>query len=311
MLTHLIILLDDTSVSYCHYDVTKTERRLIDLDVLKGAIVWGMKENLNIQFVYPDYELPEEYRTTVETIDNTKIKPLCQAEDADVLVLNGWDDVVPQSSTCILRTTRKDLDDHLPEVNGWLGKAARLNIVLTDMDEFSDDDIEDYKVTLDVIAGFLAEHYSQQHTVQLNLLTDRIFLTKMNNCDAGAANVTLAPNGKFYLCPAFYYADEEDCIGDLHTGLDIKNQQLLRLDHAPICRHCDAYQCRRCIWMNSRLTMDANTPSHQQCVVAHLERNASRVLLMKLEKYGLQISNSQPIEEMKELDPFNSVNRWK
>jgi len=43
MLTHLIILLDDTSVSYCHYDVTKTERRLIELDVLKKGIVWGMK----------------------------------------------------------------------------------------------------------------------------------------------------------------------------------------------------------------------------------------------------------------------------
>ena len=311
MLTHLIILLDDTSVSYCHYDVTKTEHRLIDIDVLKDGIVWGMKENLNIQFVFPDYELPEEYRAAVETIDNTKIKPLCQAEGADVLVLNDCGDAVPEDATCILRTTRKELADHLDEIDEWLGKVARLNIVLTDVSEFSDDDIKEYEAMLDAIASLMADHYKQQHPVQLNLLTDRMLLTRMNNCDAGVANVTLAPNGRFYLCPAFYYANEEDSIGDPYAGLDIRNQQLLQLDHAPICRHCDAFQCRRCIWMNGQLTMDANTPSHQQCVMAHVERNASRDLQLKLEKMGVRIDNSQPIEEMTELDPFNIVNRWK
>ena len=133
----------------------------------------------------------------------------------------------------------------------------------------------------------------------------------MNNCGAGDSNVTLAPNGKFYLCPAFYYEDEKKNVGDLKSGLHVKNPQLLRLGHAPVCRQCDAYQCRRCIWMNKQLTTDANTPSHQQCVVAHLERNASRYLQMKLNEAGIRLTGSQPIEEMKELDPFNIVNRWK
>jgi len=52
-------------------------------------------------------------------------------------------------------------------------------------------------------------------------------------------------------------------VGDLRTGLAIANQQLYRLDHAPICRVCDAYHCRRCVWMNDRLTGDVNTVRRQ------------------------------------------------
>lgn len=36
MLQYLVILLDDTSVSYCHYDNRKSEHRLISLENLKG-----------------------------------------------------------------------------------------------------------------------------------------------------------------------------------------------------------------------------------------------------------------------------------
>ena len=79
MLTYLIILLDDTSTSYCHYEVNRKECRLISLEDLRAGIVFAMKENLNVQFVYPDYELPQEYQETVESIDHSKIKPQREA----------------------------------------------------------------------------------------------------------------------------------------------------------------------------------------------------------------------------------------
>lgn len=311
MLIYLIILLDDTGVSYCHHKVTKTEHRLIDLDVLKRGIVWAMKENLNIQFVYPDYELPEAYKETIESIDHTKIKPLGQADEADVIVLNGWDDEVPVGATCIIHSSRSELSDHLSTLKEWFGRLARLNVVLTDVETFSDNDIAAYKQTLEAIADLMTETYQCGKSVQLNLLTDRLALTEMNNCNAGVNNVTLAPNGKFYLCPAFYYEDDGHSVGDLTTGLEVKNRQLLQLDYAPICRVCDAYQCRRCVWMNGNLTGDMNTPSHQQCVVAHIERNTSYYLQGKLEEAGIRLADSQLIEEQIELDPFNIVNKWK
>ena len=314
MLTHLIILLDDTSVSYCHYDNTGAERRLMALDDLKAGIVWAMKENLNIQFVYPDYELPDEYDATIETIDHTKIKPDVQAKEADVLVLTDWKNrLLPAANgaTCILRASRKELDDYHEKIVEVLRVTERLNIVITDIASFTDEDIDGHKVYMDKLADDVSTMYSQGKAVQVNMITDRIMLGEMNNCNAGNSNVTLAPNGKFYLCPAFYYDSPQNDVGTLKEGLRLKNQQLLRLDHAPICRRCDAYQCRRCIWMNSRLTMDANTPSHQQCVVAHLERNASRRLQQKLQEKGIRLNPSFEIEEINYLDPFNIVNRWK
>ncbi len=314
MLTHIIILLDDTSVSYCHYDNTDVGRRLIAFDDLNTGIVWAMKENLNIQFVYPDYALPDEYNETIETIDHTKIKPDVQPKDSDVIVLTDWKNRLSPAingATCIIRTSRKELTDNHQRILELANNAERLNIVLTDIDNFRDEYIDDYKAYLDMLANDICEMYSQGKAAQINLLTDRIMLSEMNNCNAGSGNVTLAPNGKFYLCPAFYYNHPQNDVGNLKEGLRIKNQQLLRFDHAPICRHCDAYQCRRCVWMNSRLTMDANTPSHQQCVVAHLERNASRLLQHKLKEKGISLNPSHEITMIDYLDPFNIVNKWK
>ena len=62
MLQYLIILLDDSSTSYCHYKVRNKNQRLIDLDNLKAGIRFAMKQNLMIQFVYPESDIPQEYK---------------------------------------------------------------------------------------------------------------------------------------------------------------------------------------------------------------------------------------------------------
>ena len=70
MLQYLVILLDDTSVAYCHADTPLTKRNLIPIETLKKAILFGMKENLMIQYVLPEYDLPQAYYDTMESIDN-------------------------------------------------------------------------------------------------------------------------------------------------------------------------------------------------------------------------------------------------
>ena len=146
------------------------------------------------------------------------------------------------------------------------------------------------------------EAFVQGLLPQINLLTDRILLDKMNNCNAGIENITLAPNGKFYVCPAFYLENENDSVGDLVTGINIKNKYLYQLQNAPLCRKCDAYQCKRCVWLNRKTTREVNTPSHEQCVVAHIERNAGRELLYDLQAFGAWKEKS--IGEINYLDLF-------
>ena len=324
MLQYLVILVDDTSVAYCHANNPLKERHLMPIETLKKGILFGMKQNLMIQYVFPDYALPEEYASVIESIDNVKIYPIgCKpvtgiANDGetDVEVANA----VPQkveAKNLVLRLTFDEMLKQKDAIARLFASGARINLCITDVEQFTDEQIEAYKQVLNEWNTVLLDLYKQGQSPQFNLLTDRMMLEKMHNCEAGVSNITLAPNGKFYLCPAFYYDEQtkvdnqlnhhkptsDNSVGDLEKGLDIPNPQLLKLDHAPLCRNCDAYQCRRCLWLNRKLTWDLNTPSHQQCVMAHLERNASRDLLSDIRKVGEFMPNID-IKEINYLDPF-------
>lgn len=323
MLQYLIIQLDDTSTSYCHYYNGKRNRNLISIDTLKSGIMFGMKENLMIQYILPDYELPEEYYEVLESIDHSKIASSGSpyASVADVVVLNGWnkDYAFDIEGVYVLRVDKRTLFEKTSEIVGVLKDCVRLNIVITDVETFTDTDFDTYKQMLAVFAKELETLYVEGKSPQLNLLTDRMMLDSMNNCNAGSESITLAPDGKFYVCPAFYLADENEdyglgkskcAVGSLADGLDIKNPQLYKLSHAPLCRNCDAYQCKRCVWLNRKTTYEVNTPSHEQCVVAHLERNASRTLLMDVRKHGTFLPGREEIKEISYLDPFDVRKDW-
>ena len=313
-LQYLVVLLDDTSMAYCHAENPLKERCLMPLDTLRKAILFGMKQNLMIQFVYPEYELPMEYNELIETIDHVKI-------GRDVKIFNS----VPQhieGDNVVLRLSVAEFVEHQYDIATLLPQAKRLNICLTDIENFKDEQIEDYKRALATLNAVLLNLYKSAKQPQFNLITDRLQLTEMHNCEAGVGNITVAPNGKFYLCPAFYYDEQmgisnrmnhktknaSRSVGDLEQGIDIPNKQLLQLDHAPLCRICDAYHCNRCIWLNQKLTWDNNIPSHQQCVISYLERNASRDLQIKMQEVGYNFENE--IKEINYLDPFDVKEEW-
>lgn len=323
MIQYIVILLDDTSVSFCHYQNEKNERRLMPLETLKSAIVYAMKGNMNIQFVYPDYPLPQNYEEVIDSTDHIKIKQAKVADGADVVVFNSiaetedFENFIISNVSYVIRTKHSELFAKVNDIMPLLRKVKRLNIVITDVEIFTDDDFNMYQKTLQTLSEDIEALYVDGSTIQLNLLTDRMMLNKMNNCGAGDTSITLAPNGKFYVCPAFYVVNGEDRIGSLNTpigdlenGLNIKNSQLYKLDHAPLCRHCDAYQCKRCIWMNRKMTFEVNTPSHEQCVVAHLERNASRELLNSIRRHGTFLPGQEEIKEIAYLDPFEVRKEW-
>ena len=313
MLQYLIVLLDDTSVSYCHYSNAKTERKLIALSDLKEAVLFSMKRNLTIQFIYPDYALPPEYKDLIESVPHTKIASSSAIEKgiADIVVINNWQDLqdcsFDETTIYVWRTLKGDFFNHYNLIIGILEKVVRLNIIITDIETFDEEDFKAYQRVLNVISDSVEKIYNKKE-VQLNLLTDRMMLEKMNNCNAGWESITFAPDGRFYICPVFYQEGLYS-VGDLKSGLTIKNPLLYRLDHAPLCRNCDAYQCQRCIWLNNKTTLEVNTPSHEQCVVSHLERNASRTLLENIRQHRSFLPN-QEIKEIDYLDPFDVRKEW-
>lgn len=314
MLKYLIIQLDDTSVSFCHYNNDSAKSCLIDLDVLKKALFWSMKENLIVQFLYPDYPLPADYKNVIANIDHADIvSSTCEDEEilakADVVVFDSWASInyfpFTQNQAYVIRTSFADLFSNGALLNILLPKVSRLNAVITDMQSFDSEVEKQYAIFLDNLNEKIYQEYKNNHSVQVNISTDRMMLDTMNNCGAGVETITLAPNGKFYICPGFYL-DGSSGVGDIVNGLNIKNPQLYQLDHAPICRICDAWHCKRCVWQNKNVTLEVNTPGKEQCVISHIERNASRKLLSKIREIGTFLPDKE-IPEINYLDPFDEI----
>lgn len=283
----------------------------MELGLLKEVIFFAQKEGWLINFLVGDTPLPKEYVETIDVINHILITALPYPQDNvnDVLVLNDSEcqdpDKIPNNldKNVILRVNMNHLSNLAFLVKSLVGKFRRLNITLENIELFNEEDFILYEQQLDQISQLYINQPNNEKSFEINILSDRLFLQQMNNCDAGVKHITIAPNGKFYICPAFYYEDQENECGNLKTGLQITNGQLLQLDHAPICRTCDAYHCKRCIWLNKKTTLEVNTPSHEQCVVSHLERNTS---LKILETINFSVVN---IEKIDYLDPFENLKK--
>lgn len=314
MIKYLIIQLDDTSVSFCHYDNSILNPRLIDIDVLKEAIFWSMKENATVQFLYPDYKLPETYRKLIDSIDHTDIvSSECDnielVKKASIVVFDSCQSLsqfpVNESQSYVLRTNFDSLFENVELLDSIISKMTRLNIIITDVYNLNENRKKKYQICLKTLSEKIVREYTCGHTVQINILTDRIVLENMNNCGAGDTTITIAPDGNFYICPGFYI-DNLPSVGNPCMGLDIKNQNLFRIGYAPICRICDSWHCKRCVLLNKNTTLEVNTPGKEQCVTSHLERNASKSLLEMLQKNGLALKANE-ISEISYLDPFDKL----
>lgn len=317
MLKYLIIQLCDSAPSFCHYSNRKCQN-LIDIEVLRKGIKWAMKQNLSVQIVFPSYELPKDYLTFIGQIDHTIITesttPTLSSENS-IYVHSGLTNL-PQFGllkdlNVVIRCKFSEIIHGGHLIASVFPFVRRLNIVMTDFEVINGEDLDGYKNTLNSLSDVILKEYVCGHFVQTNLLTDRFMLDEMNNCNAGIETITFAPDGKFYICPAFYfdsgdYGLGDSCfnVGDLENGLHIPNNRLYDLEHAPLCRICDAYQCKRCVWLNRKTTYEVNTPSHEQCVIAHIERNASRSLLKRIQEKTTLLPN-KVIKEINYLDPFD------
>ena len=62
-------------------------------------------------------------------------------------------------------------------------------------------------------------------------------------------------------------------------------------------------------WLNKKTTLEVNTPSHEQCVISHLERNGSRELLESIRNQYDSLSDIE-IPPIGYLDPFDNRKEW-
>jgi CXXX repeat peptide maturase len=317
MINYLIVILEYKAAAFCHYNINNDrENVLIPFDVLENIINYAIKNNICINFLYGDTVLSPEYQQIIGTVDHIKMMPIDHNdlyENAVIIIdaetnlqqINTLED--DDLRNIILRIDIDNIASLSAIVKQLTGKFKRLNIILKDVANYQGTFFSIYADQLEELRALMSKQYGIGNNIEINVVTDRIYLTNMNNCNAGIEHLTIAPNGKYYVCPAFYYEDEENSVGSLHDAVRINNSQLLLLENAPICRNCDAYHCKRCVYLNAKITAEINTPSSQQCTLAHLERNVSGKLLDHIRAERLDDAIT-PIPEINYLDPFDVIN---
>ena len=169
MLKYIVIELCQTSTSYCHYSNNCDTPKLISIENLKAAILFAMKQNLNVQFLYPDYNLPKEYHETINSIDHVKIKSSTayNISDADIIIHNGMNTIEnfnwTKGSVHVFRISKSDLE-YIPELaNKTKDIIARLNIVITDIETFTKSDFEEYRNFLQKLEKSIVQSLANSH----------------------------------------------------------------------------------------------------------------------------------------------------
>ncbi len=274
----VIVLLSSASTAFCHSDNPNIGNFLMPLPILKRIVDKAEKEDLDLMMVFPENMLPEDYHNIINSIAHKSIAALDSDIRGDAIVINGWDfdkSKIVKNTFYILRTTLHEFYYHIDILTFILHKATRLNIIFTDEASFCKDDETPYGQALATLARIILKEWTAGHQVSVNIVTDRLQLIEMDNCNAGWKTVTLAPNGKYYICPDFYYSGNATPCGDIFNGLDISNPLLYKLSHAPLCKDCGAYQCQRCVFLNREKTLEVNTPSFEQCDKSRIELEAT------------------------------------
>lgn len=315
MLKYITIPLSTDCESYCHYP-TKKEPAIvcISAEMLSKIVVWAMKENLSIQFVYPQIPIPESLGNVVESIDHVKIVPDSHPDTgllqkADVIIthnLNLADKLADK--IYVVKTDFSYLMSSAQSLKQLTLKSRKVNVVLSDIPEFKKEEIDNYRSFLMEIGDFIADEYLKGNNPQLNLITDRMFLKDMNNCNAGKESIAVSTDGDFYPCPAFIGEKLFAC-GDIESGTGGLNIQLYDRKNAPICKICDAFHCKRCVWLNHMLTHEVNTPGWQQCYISHLEREASKKTLDKIRNEMPDFLPEISIPVLDYLDPYSRIEK--
>ncbi len=163
--------------------------------------------------------------------------------------------------------------------------VKRVNIFIKDLENWNEIDLNKYENELEKLVEFYYKiSKNGKLNFQINILSDRLLLKddETRDCAAGINSISLAPNGKFYICPGFYFTNPEWAVGDIETGINEHERRYLFRESSPMCFSCKANACHRCLLDAKISTNEVNVPSSNQCIIGYMQANAQKKLADRL-----------------------------
>lgn len=308
---HMYFIMSDDSIECCDYKSGDSVGNIMSLEIAKKGLEFCEKNFyrpviLNSKSKDNIYNLDQlSMLSRIEVCKNSAELPYKNFDK--YVVLEPKDINKFEGNKIVIVNINEEYFTRLAEVViSLLPVSQRVNIVFKF--DFTKKYLDIYEQQLNEICQEIIRYLKMGTFKEVNVITDRLFLKKMNNCNGGVDNYALAPDGKIYICPAFYYKTPQYAIGDIENGItNTKLSKMFDLKHAPVCQRCDAYQCNRCVMKNKTDTREYNTPGSLQCIKSHIERNVAMHMLEKLKeeniKYGADIS----IEPVKYKEPMEKI----
>jgi radical SAM peptide maturase (CXXX-repeat target family)/CXXX repeat peptide maturase len=300
---YLQFITSDNIIPHCNYHSDKKSKKIMDNYIFEKGLDFARENNFKPVILgnYERYNIPKHndyyyINNLVKDNNNNSID----------IIDNSCNIVNSNSDICILLMDRENIKEIYNNINKLVENYNRINLILQDIEKYTNEDIIIYDEQLDKINSLIVNKYKEKYIFELNVLTDLLYSKQNQNCDAGESTYALAPNGKIYMCPAFYFYNPNSYIGNLEDGVNIKNPELLSIDNSPICKVCDVFSCSRCKFLNKKITCELNTPSHIQCKINHIQRNKSRELMILLKQEGMNNFPNE-LEEICYLDPIQII----
>ncbi len=154
--------------------------------MLKEAVLFAVKNKCGLNVLYGDEPLPAKYEMELEKIKHMKFLPLKLRK----YYPNGIY-IIEESDLEFAKKIKKNNElnlilrlkkNKLPELSeifiSLLWKFKRLNLIFTDIFDFTENDFTEYKKQLEIIGDSVYKLFRNQNNIEVNFLTDRLFSAK-------------------------------------------------------------------------------------------------------------------------------------
>lgn len=308
----MYFLLSDDYVSYCQNKNVSTLQNCMDTNMIICGLKYARHNFYAPVFVHSkssfQFDMVKEY-------DNYRIRHIVYADFykeaailRDCLLVfdkENIDTPVSDLKECQLNIEADDISMLAKLTSKLFAKASSVKINVMNVD--SHFNLQEYKNQLTLIMEEIFELEKAEGIIRTIDLFETIYNEEIkehveyHNCKAGDKTFILAPNGKYYICSGYYSNSPERSCGDISTGIGkIKNQHLFTHSYQPICKECEAYQCKNCVYLNENSTKEVNVSPSFNCQKSYIERSVANVFLKR--KYPhinlREISGKDPVEKL-------------
>jgi len=307
----LYFLLSDDYITYCRHENTSSSVNNMNYSTILDGLKYARNNFFDPVFVHSKSGFSFKNISDYDAFHIHHIVPAKFYKEAaslkDYTLVFDKDDInldVNELTECQLNVDAHDIANLFIYTKKMFNKAKRININITSLDRQF---LNEYRNQLALIVNHLVELNSRnnQH-FEINMIEDLIHESEKNypehrNCKAGDRTFALSPEGKLYVCSAYYSTKPDQNIGNMQEGLtNFKGRHLYKSEYQPICKTCDVYSCLNCVYLNESETREVNVSPSYQCRKGVLEKEAAGLYmnLMFGTSKVLPVEYHDPIEKI-------------